>query len=46
MTDTSTYTDGEVLDAIYDFIGNGGTLGPDNFDEFMATFEEETDGSK
>jgi hypothetical protein len=35
-----TYTDGEVLDAIYDFIGNGGTLGPDNFEAFMATFSE------
>jgi hypothetical protein len=43
MKDTSKYTDGEVLDAIYDFIGNGGSLTPENFEEFMATFEEEID---
>lgn len=42
----SSYTDGEVLEAIYDFIANGGSLTPENFEEFMATFEEETNGSK
>jgi hypothetical protein len=44
----SNFTDGEILDAIYDFIGNGCSLTPENFEEFMATFEheEETDGSK
>lgn len=38
----SEYSDGEVLDAIYDYIANGGTLGPDNFAMFMATFDEGT----
>lgn len=39
----SNYTDGEILDAIYDFIGNGCSLTPENFEEFMATFEHETE---
>jgi hypothetical protein len=41
MTDTPKYTDGEILDAIYDFIGNGCSLTPENFEEFMATFDHE-----